>query len=224
VHAGWASAISRVLNRRLLPKRYRAVPLVTHSGRIEIDVATLRREDVPDTPGGGGGVATAVWAPARPTVDLAVDFVDLDSVEVQVFDEEGQRHLVAAIELVSPRNKDRPAAREAFVIKCASYLQNGVSVLVVDVVTDRTANLHRQLLELLLLSAQTNGREFPSLYAVAYRTFTSSGKGQLQAWEETLAVGRPLPVLPLWIDLDKVVPIDLQATYQETCEDLRIPT
>jgi hypothetical protein len=223
VHAGWASSISRLLNRKLLPKRYRAVPLVTHSGRIEIDVATLRQDDVLAAPGDGGGVATAVWAPARPTIDLAVDFVDLDSVEVQVFDEEGQ-HLVAAVELVSPRNKDRPTAREAFVIKCANYLQNGVSVLIVDVVTERTANLHRQLLELLQLSGQTNGREFPPLYAVAYRTFTSSGKGQLQAWEETLAVGRPLPILPLWIDLDKVVPLDLQATYRETCEDLRIPT
>jgi hypothetical protein len=164
-----------------------------------------------------------VWAPARATLDTAVEFTDLDSLEVQVFDEQTGRRLVAAVELVSPANKDRPAHREAFTIKCASYLQQGVSLVVVDVVTDRLINLHRQLLELLHLSDPTNGRDFPDLYAVAYRTFTAAKQGRLQVWEEPLALGKRLPTLPLWISPELVLPLDLETSYRETCEGLRIP-
>ena len=39
--------------------------------------------------------------------------------------------LVAAIELVSPGNKDRPEARLAFAAKCVSYLTRGVGLIVV---------------------------------------------------------------------------------------------
>ena len=53
--------------------------------------------------------------------------------------------LAAAIELVSPSNRDRPEARRAFVAKCASYLQRGAGLVIVDVVTDRLANLHEEL-------------------------------------------------------------------------------
>ena len=55
----------------------------------------------------------------------------------------------AAIELVSPGNKDRPEARRAFAAKCAGYLTAGVGLVVVDIVTDRLANLHNELIELM---------------------------------------------------------------------------
>ncbi len=57
--------------------------------------------------------------------------------------------LVAAIELVSPSNKDRPQTRLAFAIKCASYLAQGIHLIVVDVVTNRTANLHNEIMALM---------------------------------------------------------------------------
>jgi hypothetical protein len=223
IHSDWASSIARQLNRKPLPKQYLAIPHVYLGGRVEIDVATIRR-------GGGasapeeGGVATAVWAPPRPLLDVAVDFVDMESREVQVFRQEGGRRLVAAVELVSPANKDREAHRQAFVVKCAAYLQQGVSLIIVDVVTERTANLHRALLELLKLSGESNGRELPDLYAVAYRTFTAAREGRLQLWEEPLALGHALPTLPLWIAPDLAVPVDLESSYRETCEALRILT
>ena len=45
-----------------------------------------------------------------------------DRFEVLVFEAEEGATLVAAVELVSPANKDRPAHRRAFAVKCASYL------------------------------------------------------------------------------------------------------
>ena len=87
----------------------------------------------------GGGVATAVWAPPRPTLAVATDLPALDEYEVRVYDTKIGRRLVAAVEIVSPANKDRPEHRRAFVAKCAALLQNRVCVAIVDLVTTRTS-------------------------------------------------------------------------------------
>jgi len=62
-----------------------------------------------------GGVATAVWTPSRPTFTFATDLPCQDTYEVRVFDEKRHSRLVAAIEIVSPANKDRPENRRSFV-------------------------------------------------------------------------------------------------------------
>jgi hypothetical protein len=41
--------------------------------------------------------------------------------------------LIAAVELVSPRNKDRPVARATYLARYVGYLLEGVHVLLVDV-------------------------------------------------------------------------------------------
>src|SRR5947209_7298680 len=46
---------------------------------------------------------------------------------VHVVDRQRGRRLVAAVEIVSPANKDRPDHRGAFVARCAALLQQGVS-------------------------------------------------------------------------------------------------
>ncbi len=43
--------------------------------------------------------------------------------EVLIFDQERDRRLVAAVELVSPANKDRPESRRVLVTKCAALLR-----------------------------------------------------------------------------------------------------
>ena len=52
---------------------------------------------------------------------------------------------MAAVEIVSPGNKDRPESREAFVSKCHALLRQNVCVAIVDPVTERQANLYAEL-------------------------------------------------------------------------------
>jgi len=47
--------------------------------------------------------------------------------------------------------------------------------------------------------------------------------GRLETWNHALAVGQPLPTLPLWLATDLAVPLDLDSSYEETCRILRIP-
>jgi hypothetical protein len=44
---------------------------------------------------------------------LETELPDQDEYEVQIYDERHGRRLVAAIELISPANKDRPESRRA---------------------------------------------------------------------------------------------------------------
>src|SRR6266480_6937368 len=76
--------------------------------------------------------AAPAYAPPVPDGTMPAPFPD--TFEVRVFSTTAGLTLVAVIELVSPGNKDRPAERRAFAAKCASYLAQGVSLIVVDIV------------------------------------------------------------------------------------------
>jgi hypothetical protein len=129
----WATYLSADLNRRL-PPGYFAEANVQFG--VEIDAATFEEADASRAGG---------WNPPAPT--LSVPFaLATDVVEVTVFRDQGGPTPAGAIELVSPSNKGRAAAREAFVGKCVNYLNRAVGLVVVDVVTERRANLHDEIL------------------------------------------------------------------------------
>ena len=134
------------------------LPRAAASGQVEIDVRTFAEHEMSAGSESGG---VAVWAPPKPIATAALDFPDPDVFEVQVLSEEEGPRLVAAIELVSPANKDRPEHRRAFVAKCAALLQNRVSVMVVDLVTTRNFNLYGDLLELIGQADPTLGPSRP---------------------------------------------------------------
>jgi hypothetical protein len=188
---------------------------------VEIDVAALREQQGEAVGISAGGPATP-WAPSQPALTVSLDFPPLELVEVQVFWDEGDPQLKAAVELVSPRNKDRPEARRLFAIKCVSYLYAGSSVVVVDTVTSRKANFHAEVLRLLELNGPAVWQSPSALYAVAYQVALVEKVRQLRAWPEALTIGGTLPHVPLWLGVDICASLDLEATYQMTCTDLRI--
>jgi hypothetical protein len=220
-HGAWAAAMARLLNQGVLPSGYYAVPLVDRDGPVEIDLTALR-EDGASAPASGAASARTWVAPA-PVLTVAVDLPVLDGVEVQVFVDDGDPRLAAAIELLSPRNEDRPAARHAFAVKCVGYLQQGSSVVVVDIVTTRRADLNGAILSLLGVDGVTAALPPSGLSAVSFRAVGRDEElQQLEVWPASLALNQPLSTLPLWIASDLSVPLDLEASYQMTCADLRI--
>jgi hypothetical protein len=59
-------------------------------------------------------------------------------------------------------------------------------------------------------------------YAVACRWRDIGRKGRLETWYRELKPGLPLPSLPLWLTEELVITLDLEASYEQTCRDLRI--
>jgi hypothetical protein len=178
------------LNQGLLPEHYYAEPN-TQFGAVEIDVAALRKgaEPAPVAPAAG-------WTPPAPALTATVNLTALDMVEVLVRYAVDEPQLMAAVEIVSPSNKDRPSSRHDFAVKCAAILGQGASLVVIDVVTSRRADLHAELLRLVQSDAGTEWQSPTRLSAIAYRSGPRGERWPLQVWPHALAVGEPLPTLP----------------------------
>ena len=171
LHGMWPAVIVQQLFP-ILPERYVAAPRVHLGTAFEIDVSTYERDEparLERPRDGNGGVAVAAWAPPKPTLTVETELPDQDEYEVRVYDARHGRRLVAAIEIVSPSNKDRPESRRAFVAKAAALLQRNVSVSLVDIVTIHQFNLYADLLELIGRTDPMLGAEPPALYAVTVR-------------------------------------------------------
>jgi hypothetical protein len=198
LYGQWPAMIVIDLNRRL-PPRFVASPRIHLGAALEIDVATTRSTEAgpvaSEQAASEGGVATAIWAPPEPTMDVATDLPERDEYEVQIFETE-RRRLVAAIEIVSPANKDRPENRRVFAAKCAALLQRGVSVSIVDLVSNRQFNLYSELLDLLSLVDPNLPPSPPPMYAVTCRWRQVGQSWRLNTWANTLTVGQLLPTLP----------------------------
>ena len=212
-HSNWATRIADALNDRHLPQGYLAEEHTHLAGNVEIDVATFRRA-------GDAVDAAGTFSPGPPTA--SAPFSLPDTFEVRVLTDLGGATLVGVIELVSPGNKDRPEQRRAFVTKCAGFLHQGATVLIVDVVTTRSANLHDELANLVGAPGLRMPGE-PSIYASAWRPLTRDGDASLEVWSVPCELGTALPTLPLRLQGDLVVPVELEATYVEACRRRRIP-
>jgi hypothetical protein len=65
--------------------------------------------------------------------------------------------------------------------------------------------------------------EAPGLYAAACRATRKNRDWLVETWFHRLAIGQPLPTLPLWLSDDLAIPLDLAQSYEETCRVLRLP-
>jgi hypothetical protein len=221
-HSNWATRIADALNERWLPPEFLAEEY-THAGsRLEIDVATYQEEPRPATGNGpsAGSLGTATWTPPAPARTLPSVFPD--TFEVRVFATAAGMTLVGAIEIVSPANKDRPETRQAFAAKCANYLYQGIGLIIVDIVTNRTANLHNETMRLMGAGAAFEVPGDWQLYTVAYRPVQRGERAEIDLWHTACGVGARLPTMPLRLTGDFFVPVDFEATYDEACRRRRL--
>jgi hypothetical protein len=224
LHGLWPATMVYQLAEQL-PPDYTAAPRIHLGGAVEIDVGAYEQHHGSETAWSqteNGGAATATWLAVEPTLRVETDLPDVDEYEVRIYDSARERRLVAAVELVSPSNKDRPETRRAFVAKCAALLQQNVSVAIVDVVTVRDFNLYAELLAFLGNTDPSVAMPPMALYAVECRGSIPRNRWLFEAWHRPLTIGQPLPPLPLWLADDLAVTLDLETTYEKTCKVLRI--
>jgi Protein of unknown function (DUF4058) len=211
VHQLWINALLFWAQDRL-PSGYRAylgsVPglsIGTETGRPYVGVRTWKApEEEPAAP------KALVEAP-QPDFKTVALLHPEPRAAVHVF---LQGQLVAAVELVSPRNKDRPSSREFYRNRYLSYLWSGVHLMLIDV--------HRRPLGFSFVEAMAAEVEcqFPvglPPQAVSWNVGgpTPEGGQFLDGWYRSLVVGEPLPTLPLTLTAEQSLSIDLEQTYKE---------
>ena len=160
-HNAWATHIAGDLNA-LLPENFIAEPNVQIGSLIEIDVqaSELLAESE-------NRLISQYQAPPA-TASLPASFPD--ETEVYIVDLDAARQTVGVIEIVSPANKDRPQHRDTFIAKCLNLISQGISLIIVDIVTVRLFNFHNELMwRLESKDSQIPETEDAPLYCSAYR-------------------------------------------------------
>ena len=216
VHQLWAAEIVRFLKPRL-PEGYRATlavaPKLGRIGVAEPDGHVDRVGGDPwDDSDGGAAAACATAAVVEPDVEVAVAALE---VEQTVYVSRRGR-MVAAVELVSPGNKDSPARREATFARYAGYLRDRVNLVLVDV----HPRPSRPTLADRFSDEYGLGRPpLPAPYAAVYRVGEFADPGRyLAAWQFPMAAGDSLPVVPVPLTNDRSVMLDLEPTYSAAAE------
>lgn len=219
VHGQWPAMIVMGLNQSL-PEGFVAAPKVQLGAFVDVDFTTIENDIDSkhfNLPCNG---STKLCAAPQPSATLEIEFEKESEYEVRIYDVDRNRTLVAAIELVSPANKDRPEHRRAFVSKCIAMLKQEISLVIVDMVTTRTSNLYKAIIE--ELGGKTVSIAEKPIYAVSIKADMTNGRLKIKQWEYPLEIGKPLPAMPLWLSREQSIRLDLEESYEATCRVLRI--
>src|SRR5205807_261161 len=128
--------------------------------------------------------------------------------------------VVAVLEIVSPGNKDNRHALRSFAKKAIAFLQAGVHLLIIDLFPPSRLNpqgIHKVIWDRLRDEPFTLPPDKPltlAAYAVGTETI---------GYIEPVAVGDPLPEMPIFLSASRFVPCPLEATYQTAWEQVPQP-
>jgi hypothetical protein len=214
VHHYWLSELGRSVKSQL-PAGYRAFPASSPDLKIGTDLGkpdvAVRQWDQSNGKTGGPMVSQRIEPESEEVVTLTLD-PDLALLITY------HGKLAAAIEIISPGNKDRPARRAFYLGRYFGYLKVQASVLLVDV--------HPQpygfsFADALAVELDQHQAPLPCPMAISYevRGPATSGGAVIGTWRRALTPGQPIPTLPLSLSEDLQIKIDLEGTYSRAAAD-----
>lgn len=211
VHLLWLAQLLDWIQPRL-PPGFRAyvgsVPALTLEAANGKPDVTVRGWQVNLSDAGMSG---ATLSPDRETVATFT----LDPHRAIHVDWHGQ--LIAAVEVVSPRNKDRLDSQARYTRRYLGYLRQGVHLMLIDVFAHPAGFSFADALSDDLGLGEP---AIPPPQAISYRVGGPVPRDenmgtQIALWRRRLQVGQRLPELPLPLDDEQAVVIDLETTYHE---------
>ncbi|MFO0804167.1 MAG: DUF4058 family protein [Gemmataceae bacterium] len=210
-HHEWISEIKRALNRGLLPPDCYALAEQIAAG-FGPDVLTLQDRHRESEPSGG---AATITLPKTKHVTEQVRGLRQRRKSRVVVRHISDDRIVAMIEIVSPGNKDSTHAFRTFVQKASELLDHRIHLLLLDPFPPGPRDpdgIHAAIWE------DYTGATF-ELPAKEPLTFVSyESADSVRAFIETLAVGDPLPEMPLFLAPEFYIQLPLEAIYRAAWE------
>jgi hypothetical protein len=221
-HQSWSIRIKDALNAGRLPKGLSAL-VEQRAGPLEADVLTVERRTKQQRPGWDDGAA--LLTVERPTTTI----VRRTTKEIyagranRIVVKHHLGRIIAAIEILSPGNKDSRAALRDFVEKTIDFLRKGIHVLVIDLFPPTARDplgIHKVIWD----EIHEEDFTFPpgkDRLLASYET-----GAERVAYVEPVAVGDDLPEMPLFLANSLHIRVPLESTYRATWdaspEEMRI--
>lgn len=207
VFPAWTEAIARRLNAQGLPEYHHAAAQVDL--HVEADVVAFQGPK-PQAPPSIAGA----WPPP-PDHSFIMPAWCRDEIDVQILKSEGGYTLVGIIKMVSPGHKETVETRRSFATQCSTYLDRGIGLVLIDVVASHAGNIHDEIIDLRGFPAEYRFAGIPDLYVASYRPVRRKSGDHIEIWPTALAIGAPMPTVPLPIRNEPTRPLDLEGTYAE---------
>jgi hypothetical protein len=223
-HVSWIAELQRALNSGVLPEGYYAQAEQV-AGQVIADVLALENLgggwSTPEAGGNSaneaGGLSVAT-APPRVTLSDTVTEAMLLAArrrQLVIRHTTGDR-IVALLEIVSPGNKEKRGALEAFVDKAVAALDLGYHLLVIDLFPPGPFDpegMHGAIWKSLRGVYQP-----PAGKPLTLAAYAAAGAGPVTCYVEPTAVGAVLIPMPLFLDPTHYVNVPLESTYQAAYE------
>jgi hypothetical protein len=179
------------------------------------DVLTLHAsrpsgEPPPPPPGPEGGLALAEAPPKVRRQLIGTETYRQRRRSLAIRHVSGHR-LIALIEIAYPANKDRLESVEEFVAKAVEALDLGVHVLLIDLLPPGRHD-PRGLHAAVWNQFDEAPYDLPVDEPLTLASYTAGPP--VKAYLEHVAVGGPLPEMPLFLHSQRYIPVPLEATYQ----------
>jgi Protein of unknown function (DUF4058) len=216
VHILWMTELFHSIRPRL-PEGFRAylgtspvLAINAQGGKPDLAIQSWPRE--------GSITATdpSLTQGEAPDIEVEVEVATIDPGVSLLIERHGA--LVAAVELISPRNKDRPSARDVYRNRYLGYLLNGANLVLIDVHPRPSGfSFADRIAAELSLDRPPCSAPMAASYRVGEAALT--GGRFVAIWTRVMTVGEPLPSIPLPLTVDLAVTLDLEQTYARAAED-----
>ena len=213
VHDVWLVELLRCVKNQL-PVGYRAHLGTSPSLNIDLD---LGKPDVAvrhwesENGNGSSQIESSTAEPHRHITTFALD-PDLSLIVTH------HGRLAAAVEIISPRNKDRPEARVTYLGRYFGYLNARASLLLVDV---HPQPIKFSFADALAVALRVDEPPLPSPMAISFRDGGAvPDRGAIvEIWRWPLTPEKPLPIVSLFLPNSVEIKVDLEATYTRAAAD-----
>ncbi len=217
-HHTWITEIRRALNRGLLPPEYYALAEQT-AGGLGPDVLTLQRPANGSPPRGDptGGIALATTPPRVEYRRRSETELYATRTKLVVIRHKSNHQVIAIVEIVSPGNKNNRHGLRSLVDKVGEMLRAGVHLLLLDLFPPSSRDpygLHKAIWD----EIEEEPFALPPDRRLTLAAYI--GGPCPEAFVQPVAVGLPLPDMPLFLTPEVYVSVPLEATYEAAWADV----
>ena len=219
-HHAWIEEITRSLNRGVLPPPYYALAEQL-AGSMGPDVLALHALQTPSNgaavpSGTSGGVRLAERKPKVRFHARTETETYSTNAKAVVVRHASDHSVIAMVEIVSPGNKSSQSRIKSFVRKAEESLAAGIHLLIADLFPPTSRDpegIHRSIW-------QDRTDEFVFDAEKPFTCVSYIADPIPEAFIEPMALGDPLPEMPLFLTPEVYVPVALDATYEAAWQEL----
>jgi hypothetical protein len=217
----WLARITNALDRQLPDRRFFAQISVRTWLKTEEAVAAFEYgpPSIFDEAGKDTGARYESITPASPDLTVGTNYFDNLSVNIVDFSE--GHDVRGVVRVVCRGNKASRESELAFAIDCASQIQRGAGLVVIDIIPRRHAIWADHLGQILHCADHFPPLRGGEMMVSSFRPARRHQRSEIDVWHRPLSFSDPLPVVPLAVKGAMFLSVDLESTYTQTMKENR---